>query len=151
MMINDFSPYVDRLRSSGLRPTKQRLTICKILFDRKDTFHFTIDKLKKKIEKNTKSKISLATVYNTVHAFKNNGYLKEISLQGNKTFFDTNSKSHHHFYDQDTGDLVDIKNEDIILGKLPSTPQGKKIKEIEVTVSIANNSHNHKKSFKKLY
>ena len=151
MMLNDFSPYVDRLRSSGLRPTKQRLTICKILFDRKDTFHFTIDKLKKKIEKNTKSKISLATVYNTVHAFKNNGYLKEISLQGNKTFFDTNSKSHHHFYDQDTGDLVDIKNEDIILSKLPSTPKGKKIKEIEVTVSIANNSHNQKKSFKKLY
>ena len=145
MMINDFSPYVDRLRSSGLRPTKQRLTICKILFDRKDTFHFTIDKLKKKIEKNTKSKISLATVYNTVHAFKNNGYLKEISLQGNKTFFDTNSKSHYHFYDQDTGDLVDIKNEDIILSKLPSTPKGKKIKEIEVTVSIANNSHNQKK------
>ena len=145
MMINDFSPYVDRLRSSGLRPTKQRLTICKILFDRKDTFHFTIDKLKKKIEKSTKSKISLATVYNTVHAFKNNGYLTEISLQGNKTFFDTNSKSHHHFYDQDTGDLVDIKNEDIILSKLPLTPKGKKIKEIEVTVSIANNSHNQKK------
>ena len=151
MMINDFSPHVDRLRSSGLRPTKQRLTICKILFDRKDTFHFTIDKLKKKIEKNTKSKISLATIYNTVHAFKNNGYLKEISLQGNKTFFDTNSKNHHHFYDQDTGDLVDIKNEDIILSKLPSIPKGKKIKEIEVTVSIANNSHNQKKSFKKLY
>ena len=144
-MLNDFSPYIDRLRSSGLRPTKQRLTICKILFNRKDTFHFTIDKLKKKIEKSTKSKISLATVYNTVHAFKNNGYLKEISLQGNKTFFDTNSKSHHHFYDQDTGDLVDIKNEDIILSKLPSTPKGKKIKEIEVTVSIANNSHNQKK------
>ena len=56
MMINDFSPYVDRLRSSGLRPTKQRLTICKILFDRKDTFHFTIDKLKKKIEKILKVK-----------------------------------------------------------------------------------------------
>jgi len=144
-MINDFSPYVDRLRSSGLRPTKQRLTICKILFDRKDTFHFTINKLKKKIEKSTKSKISLATVYNTVHAFKNNGYLKEISLQGNKTFFDTNSKSHHHFYDQDTGDLFDIKNEDIILSKLPSAPKGKKIKEIEVTVRIANNSHNQKK------
>ena len=144
-MLNDFLPYVDRLRSSGLRPTKQRLTICKILFDRKDTFHFTIDKLKKKIEKNTKSKISLATVYNTVHAFKNNGYLKEISLQGNKTFFDTNSKSHHHFYDQDTGDLIDIKNEDIILSKLPSTPKGKKIKEIEVIVSIANSSHNQKK------
>ena len=144
-MINDLKPYIDRLRSSGLRPTKQRLSICRVLFDRKETFHFTIDKLKKKIEKNTKSKVSLATVYNTVHAFKKNGYLKEISLQGNKTFFDTNSNSHHHFYDQDTGDLMDIKNEDIEVSKLPSAPRGKKIKEIEVTVSVANNNHNQKK------
>jgi Fur family iron response transcriptional regulator len=143
-MINDFKHHIDRLRSSGLRPTKQRLTICKVLFDRKDTFHFTIDKLKKRIEKNTKSKISLATVYNTVHAFKNNGYLKEISLQGNKTFFDTNSTNHHHFYDQDTGDLMDIKNEDILLNKLPLAPKGKRIKKVEVTISLANNNHNQK-------
>ena len=98
-----------------------------------------------KIRKNTKSKISLATLYNTVHAFKNNGYLKEIFLHGNKTFFDTNSKSHHHFYDQDTGDLVDIKNEDIVLSKLPSTPKGKKIKDIQITLSVDNSSHNQKK------
>ena len=143
-MINAFKHHIDRLRSSGLRPTKQRLIICKVLFDRKDTFHFTIDKLKKKIEKNTKSKISLATVYNTVHAFKNNGYLKEISLQGNKTFFDTNSTNHHHFYDQDTGDLMDIKNEDIFLNKLPLAPKGKRIKKVEVTISLANNNHNQK-------
>ena len=143
--MNDFKPFIDRLRLSGLRPTKQRLTICKVLFDRKETFHFTIDNLKKKIEKNTKSKVSLATVYNTVHAFKKSGYLKEISLQGNKTFFDTNSKSHHHFYDQDTGDLIDIKNEEILLSKLPAAPKGKKIKEVEVTVSVANNNQNHKK------
>ena len=141
-MINEF---IARLRSSGLRPTKQRLTICKVLFDRKDTFHFTIDNLKKKIEKSTKSKLSLATVYNTVHAFKNRGYLKEISLQGNKTFFDTNSKNHHHFYDQDTGDLIDIKNEDISVSKIPSAPKGKKINEVEVTISVANNTHNQKK------
>ena len=144
-MINHFKPYIDRLRSSGLRPTKQRLAICKVLFDKKKTFHFTIDNLKKRIEKDTKSKISLATVYNTVHAFKNNGYLKEISLQGNKTFFDTNSSSHHHFYDQDTGDLMDIKNGDIHVSKLPSAPKGKTIKEIDVTISVANNSHNQKK------
>ena len=143
-MINDFKPFINRLRSSGLRPTKQRLTICKVLFDRKDTFHFTIDNLKKKIEKTTKSKVSLATVYNTVHAFKNNGYLKEISLQGNKTFFDTNSTSHHHFYDVDTGSLMDIKNQDIHVSKLPYAPKGKKIKEIEITVSVANNNHNQK-------
>ena len=144
-MINDFEHYIEKLRSSGLRPTKQRLALCKVLFERKETFHFTIDNLKKKIEKNTKSKISLATVYNTVHAFKNKGYLKEISLQGNKTFFDTNSKSHHHFYDQDTGDLIDIKNEDINVSRLPSAPKGKKIKDIEVTVSVANSNHNQKK------
>ena len=144
-MINDFKHHVNRLRSSGLRPTKQRLTLCKVLFDRKETFHFTIDNLKKRIEKTTKSKISLATVYNTVHAFKNNGYLKEISLQGNKTFYDTNSTSHHHFYDQDTGDLADIKNEDILVSKLPLAPKGKKIKGIEVTISVANNNHNQKK------
>jgi len=144
-MINDFKPFINRLRSSGLRPTKQRLTICKVLFDSKDTFHFTIDNLKKKIERSTKSKVSLATVYNTVHAFKNSGYLKEISLQGNKTFFDTNSKSHHHFYDQDTGNLVDIKNEDISLNKMPTAPKGKIINGLEITVSIANNNHNQKK------
>ena len=144
-MIDEFKTFINRLRSSGLRPTKQRLAICKVLFDRKDTFHFTIDNLKKKIEKSTKHKISLATVYNTVHAFKNNGYLKEISLQGNKTFFDTNSTSHHHFYDQDSGELMDIKNEDISISKLPSAPKGKKINGIEVTVSFANNNQNQKK------
>ena len=137
--------FINRLRASGLRPTKQRIEICKVLFDRKDTFHFTIDKLKKIIEKNTKSKISLATLYNTIHAFKNNEYLKEISLHGNKTFFDTNAKNHHHFYDQETGDLFDINNEDILLSKLPSAPKGKKIKNVEVTISIENNSHNQKK------
>ena len=144
-MIDALKPYIDRLRSSGLRPTKQRVFMCKILFGREKTFHFTIDKLKKKIEKTTKTKISLATVYNTINAFKNNGYLKEISLQGNKTFFDTNAKNHHHFYDEDTGDLVDIKNEDIMINKLPEAPKGKKIKEIEVTISVANNNHNQKK------
>jgi len=144
-MINHSKTFINRLRSSGLRPTKQRIAICKVLFDRKDTFHFTIDNLKKKIEKNIKHKVSLATVYNTVHAFKNNGYLKEISLQGNKTFFDTNSKSHHHFYDEETGDLMDIKNEDISISKLPSAPRGKKINEVEVTISVANNNQNQKK------
>ena len=144
-MINDFKPFISRLRLSGLRPTKQRLMICKVLFDRKDTFHFTIDNLKKRIEKNIKSKITVATIYNTVNAFKNKGYLKEVSLQGNKTFFDTNTKSHHHFYDRDTDNLMDIKNEDIFVSKLPLAPRGKKIKEIEVTISLENNNQNQKK------
>ena len=125
-----------RLRVSGLRPTKQRLTICKVLFDRKETFHFTIEKLKKIIEKGSKKKISLATLYNTVNAFKEKGYLKEISLKGNKTFFDTNTKHHHHFNDEDMSQLVDIEDKNISVNYLPKLPSGKKIKSVEVLVKI---------------
>ena len=92
--MEQFKFHTERLRASGLRPTKQRLAICKILFDRKETFHFTIEKLKQITEKDSKKKISLATLYNTVHAFKKSGYLKEVPLKGNKTFFDTNTKNH---------------------------------------------------------
>ena len=143
-MIKEFRPYIDRLRSSGLKPTRQRLSICKILFDRKETFHFTIEKLKKILEKNRKKKISLATIYNTVHVFKKKGYLKEIPLKGNKTFFDTNTENHHHFYDEDSSQLIDIKNEKFSISNLPSAPNGKKIKDIEITIRVANNNQKHK-------
>ena len=131
--------HTQRLKVSGLRPTRQRLAICKILFDRKETFHFTIEKLKKIIEKGSKKKISLATLYNTVHAFKEKGYLKEISLKGNKTFFDTNTKHHHHFYDEDMSHLVDIEDKNILVNYLPKLPSGKKIKSEEVLVKIEKN------------
>ncbi len=136
--------HIERLRMSGLRPTKQRLAISKILFDRKETFHFTIDNLKKITEKNCKKNISLATLYNTVHAFKRKGYLKEISIKGNKTYFDTNTKNHHHFYDEDTLELIDIKNENLLLSNIPRVPNGKKIKEIEVTIRVASNNQKQK-------
>ena len=129
--------HTERLRASGLRPTKQRLAICKILFDREETFHFTIEKLKIIAEKYSKKKISLATLYNTVHSFKEKGYLKEISLKRNKTFFDTNTKHHHHFYDERMSQLIDIKDNNILVGNLPKTPNGKKIKSVEVLVKIA--------------
>ena len=142
--MEQFKIHKDRLRASGLRPTEQRLAICKILFDRKETFHFTVEKLKQIIEKNSKKKISLATVYNTVHAFKKNGYLKEISPKGNKTFFDTNTKNHHHFYDEKLSQLIDIKNENLLVKNLPKAPTGKKIKEIEITIRVENNNQNQK-------
>ena len=128
--------HTERLRASGLRPTKQRLAICKILFDREETFHFTIEKLKIIAEKYSKKKISLATLYNTVHSFKEKGYLKEISLKRNKTFFDTNTKHHHHFYDERMSQLVDIEDKNILVGNLPKAPNGKKIKSVEVLVKI---------------
>ena len=142
--MGQFKFHTERLRASGLRPTKQRLAICKVLFDRKETFHFTIEKLKKIVEKDGKKKISLATLYNTVHAFKKSGYLKEISLKGNKTFFDTNTKNHHHFYDEVSSQLVDIKNENISINNLPSAPSGKKIKDIEITIRVANDNQRQK-------
>ena len=142
--MNHIKFHTDKLRASGLRPTKQRLAICKILFDRKETFHFTIYQLQKIAEKNIKKKISLATLYNTVHAFEKKGYLKEISLKGNKTFFDTNIKNHHHFFDEETLQLTDIKNESISIKNLPNIPNGKKIKDIEVTIKIASNNQKQK-------
>ena len=134
--MNQVKIHAERLRASGLRPTEQRIAICELLFDRKETFHFTIDKLKKIIDKGNKKKISIATLYNTVHAFKEKGYLKEISLKRNKTFFDTNTKHHHHFYDERMSQLVDIEDKNILVGNLPKTPNGKKIKSVEVLVKI---------------
>jgi len=134
--MDQYKFHAERLRTSGLRPTRQRIDICKMLFDRKETFHFTIDKLKKIIDKGNKKKISIATLYNTVHAFKEKGYLKEISLKGNKTFFDTNTKHHHHFYDEDMSQLVDIEDKNISINYLPKLPSGKKIRSVEVLVKI---------------
>ena len=138
------SNFIEKLRELGLRPTIQRVKICEVLFDRETTFHFTINDLVKKISEEMAEKISLATVYNTVHAFEKKGYLKEISLKGNKTFFDTNTKSHHHFYDEETSQLTDIKNENISINNLPKIPSGKKIKNIEVTIKVASNNQKQK-------
>ena len=141
--MQQFKFHIERLRVSGLRRTKQRLAVCKILFDRKETFHFTIEKLKKIVEKNCRKKISLATLYNTVRAFKKSGYLKEISLKGNKTFFDTNIKNHHHFYDEDSSQLIDIKK-NLSINNLPSAPNGKKIKDVEIVIRVASNNQTQK-------
>ena len=111
--------FVKKLRSSGLRPTKQRLEICKVLYNREKTFHFTIEELSKILKKNSKESISLATIYNTVHAFKNKNYLKEISINSNKSYFDTNVSTHHHFFNENTHELIDLKNTDVFT--LPTT------------------------------
>ena len=136
--------YSDKLRASGLRATKQRLMICKMLFDKKENFHFTIENLSQLFKKNFNSKISLATLYNTIHTFKKKGYLKEIALEGNKTYYDTNTSIHHHFYDEETERLIDI-NEDIIsVSNIPNVPNDKSIKGVEVLIRLANDYHKQK-------
>ena len=132
--------FIEKLRSSGLRPTKQRLEICKLLFDRKKTFHFTINDLSKILRDKTNKKISLATIYNTIHSFKNKGYLKEISINRDKSYFDTNTSNHHHFLDINNNQLIDLKNEDVDKIRIKKNIPGKKITSIEVLVKIENNN-----------
>jgi len=136
------SEFIDKLRLSGLRPTKQRLKICEVLFNREKTFHFTINDLAKRISEKLNEKISLATVYNTVHAFKDKGYLKEISINSDKSYFDTNITNHHHFFDEDTNQLIDCDINDIEKISIKKNITGKKINSVEVLIKVASDNQN---------
>ena len=125
-----------KLRSSGLRPTKQRVEIAKFLFDRDTTFHFTIESLENHLTKKTSCKFALATIYNTIHAFKKAGHLSEVDVRGKKTYFDTNITNHHHFYDNETSELIDIDASEVVIQKIPKAPNGKKIRNVEVLINL---------------
>ena len=92
------------------------------------------------LKKITIEKISLATIYNTIHAFKDKGYLKEISINSDKTYFDTNITNHHHFFDESKKELLDLSDSEVGNIKIKKTLPGKKIKSIEVLVKIANSN-----------
>ena len=136
-MTNSEAIYIEKLRNSGLRPTKQRIKICKVLFDRENTFHFSINDLTKIIQKELSEKITLATIYNTVHAFEKKGYLKEINIGNDMSYFDTNTHSHHHFYDDQTKELFDINSDEVQIKKTPTPPSGKKISDTEIIFKIS--------------
>tara|TARA_B110000003_G_scaffold246576_1_gene257172 strand:- start:462 stop:890 length:429 start_codon:yes stop_codon:yes gene_type:complete len=140
--MNNSDIYTEKLRESGLRPTRQRLKICEVLFSPEKTFHFTINDLTKIIEEKLSAKISLATVYNTVHAFKKKGYLKEISINSDKSYFDTNITDHHHFFDEDTNELIDCSDNEIDSVKVKKNITGKKIKSVEVLIKVATDNQN---------
>ena len=146
-MKKDFN-FINKLREIGLRPTKQRVKICELLFLRDKTFHFTINDLVKKISNETNEKISLATVYNTVHVFQKKGHLKEIAINSDKTYYDTNTSVHHHFYDEDTHELIDCDENDIDSINLKKKIPGKKIKSLEVLIKIASDNQNQNYSIK---
>ena len=133
--MNNINIYKEKLRESGLRPTRQRLKICEVLFSPEKTFHFTINDLTKIIEEKLSEKISLATVY----AFKKKGYLKEISINSDKSYFDTNTKTHHHFFDNSTKELTDISDDQVEKVKINTSLPGKKITSVEVLVRVENN------------
>ena len=134
--MNLTSIYVKKLRNSGLRPTKQRIKICEVLFNREKTFHFSINDLSKIVNTKISQKISLATIYNTVYAFKKKGYLKQIPLNANQAYFDTNISDHHHFYDVNSKKLIDLDNSDVGPINIYRKIYGKKIKSVEVLVKL---------------
>ena len=112
------------------------------MFNRDKTFHFTINDLVKKISEELNEKISLATVYNTVHALQKKGYLKEISINSDKSYFDTNTTVHHHFYDEDTHQLIDCDENEIENVNVKNNITGKKISSVEVLVRVASDNQN---------
>ena len=130
--------FIEKLREVGLRPTKQRVKMCEVLYNREKTFHFTINDLVKLLSEKMNQKISLATVYNTVHAFERKGYLKEISIDSHKSYFDTNTTHHHHFFDNSTKELIDLSNDDVEKIQINKSLPGKKISSVEILVKVEN-------------
>ena len=128
--MNDIKQF---LRSNALRPTKQRIVIAGYLFDGTDK-HVTAESLSTELAKR-KHIISLATIYNTLHDFYENGLLKKLTLSADRVYFDTNTDDHHHFYSEKEQFLIDL-NKKIKVNGLPKTPKNKKINKIEVIVHL---------------
>jgi Fur family iron response transcriptional regulator len=122
------------LREVGLRPTRQRMALGWILFAKGDR-HLTAEML---YEEATKAKVpvSLATVYNTLHQFTEVGLLRQVAVDGSKTYFDTNASDHHHFFVEGDNELVDIPGTDVIVDKMPVAPEGYEIARIDVVVRL---------------
>ena len=122
------------LRDVGLRPTRQRMALGWILFAKGDR-HLTAEML---YEEATKAKVpvSLATVYNTLHQFTEVGLLRQVAVDGSKTYFDTNVTEHHHFFIEGDNALVDIPGADVIVGKTPTPPEGYEIARVDVVVRL---------------
>jgi Fur family transcriptional regulator, iron response regulator len=122
------------LRDVGLRPTRQRMALGWILFGKGDR-HITAEMLYEEAAK-AKVPVSLATVYNTLHQFTDVGLLRQVAVDGSKTYFDTNVSQHHHFFVEGENDLLDIPVADVIVGKTPIPPEGYEVARIDVVVRL---------------
>lgn len=125
-----------KLRQAGLRPTRQRIALADILFSAGDR-HVTAESLHQEARDAT-MEVSLATVYNTLNQFTEAGLLREVACEGNKSYFDTNTSNHYHFYLEGEGKLIDIPAESIDVAGLPAIPRGKKIGSIDVIVQLVS-------------
>ena len=122
------------LREVGLRPTRQRMALGWMLFGKGDR-HVTAEML---YEESVKAKVpvSLATIYNTLHQFTDVGLLRQVAVDGSKTYFDTNVSPHHHFFIEAENDLVDIPQSEVVVGRTPIPPEGYEVVRIDVVVRL---------------
>lgn len=129
-----FAPALDRLRGAGLRPTRQRLALARLLFDAGDR-HVTAEQLHAEAVA-AKVRVSLATVYNTLHQFTALGMLREVVVEPARSYFDTNTSDHHHFFHERSGQLADIPGDQVQLSRLPSAPTGTEVSRVDVVVRV---------------
>ena len=130
-----YSPLIERLKDSGLRPTRQRLALAKLLFARGDR-HVTAEQLHGEAMASS-VRVSLATVYNALHQFTSAGLLREVVVEPGRSYFDTNVQEHHHFYREDTCGLEDIPADHIALAELPEPPDGTKVARVDVIIRVS--------------
>jgi Fur family iron response transcriptional regulator len=132
--IRTYSRVLEQLKTVGLRPTRQRLALAKLLLE-SGPRHITAEELFHEA-RSAGIPVSLATVYNTLHQFTSVGLLREVVVDLGQSYFDTNTTHHHHFFDESTGELTDIPDEDVEISRLPMPPAGALIDRVEVIVRV---------------
>lgn len=128
------TPLYETLKEAGLRPTRQRLALARLLFDGPNR-HISAESLHNEAIQ-AKLPVSLATVYNTLHQFTRAGLLREVVVEAGRSYFDTNTSAHHHFYMVDDGTLVDVPGDEVEIARLPQVPNGQTLDSVEVILRV---------------
>ena len=134
-MQRPYSQVIDRLKRAGLRPTRQRMALAKLLFDAGD-HHFSAEQLHGEAL-GARIRVSLATIYNTLHQFTKAGILRGIIVSSGRSYFDTNTSDHHHFFFEDSHRLLDIDAKDMDITKLPKLPEGTTLNRVDVVIRVS--------------
>ena len=137
-MTRPYAGTIDLLRKAGLRPTRQRVGLSYLLFHAGDR-HVTADQLRGEAEVSG-LKVSLATVYNTLHQLCDAGLLSEVVVEPGRSYFDTNISGHHHFFNVDTGELADIPSNEVSVSALPMPPAGTSVEQVSIIVRVRQQS-----------
>jgi len=130
-----YSSLIERLKAVGLRPTRQRLALARLLQDGGDR-HLSAEQLHDEALA-AKVRVSLATVYNALHQFTAAGLLREVVVEPGRSYFDTNVEDHHHFYFEDSGRLEDIPGDQVSLADLPTPPKGSRLSRVDVIIRVS--------------